>query len=74
LAAREQGSDSQVMEKTREMESSNIDIHFHVWDFDSFDGFVNYSRENIAPWSIVWKSPCVEADPTAIEFYFVLTK
>lgn len=74
LAVRHKGNDHELITKAREMEAANRDIHFHVWDFDSFTQLVEYSRQKISPWSDVWKEPCIKADPTALEFYFVLTK
>jgi SAM-dependent methyltransferase len=58
----------------RDAIASRQDIHFHTWTYESFQAMVDHSRRHMTPWRSVWSQPAVEADPEAIEFYFVLEK
>ena len=74
FAAKEDATDAGLWQKAKKMEKDHSDIHFHVWDFDSFSEMIQYSQDSFAPWTHVWKKGCLDNDPTAIEFYFMLTK
>ena len=52
---------------------TNLDIHFHVWTYDTFRVLIDYIRTTVAPWSDVWSHPPGGGD-IANEFYFVCTK
>ena len=54
--------------------SSNGDIHFHVWTHDTFAELVAYSRQRISPWKAVWSQPSIDEHPESIEFYYTLEK
>ena len=58
----------------RDAIASRLDIHFHTWTYESFLAMVDHSRRHMTPWRSVWSQPSVDADPWAIEFYFVLEK
>jgi predicted SAM-dependent methyltransferase len=51
----------------------NMDLHFHVWTYDSFLSLTSYIKQNLVPWSDIWSHPPGTGD-IANEFYFVLTK
>ena len=48
------------------------DIHYHVWTYESFGEFIEYTSLHIAPWSAVWSRKRISDDDN--EFYFILTK
>ena len=51
----------------------NMDLHFHVWTYESFLALISHIRRAVVPWSGVWSHPAGNGD-IANEFYFVLTK
>lgn len=50
--------------------STNADVHFHTWTYESFAALVEYSRRSISPWREVWSQPAIDNEP--FEFYFTL--
>jgi predicted SAM-dependent methyltransferase len=49
------------------------DLHFHVWNYESFGALVAEVRKKFAPFSSVYSREKVD-DPQCLENYFVLTK
>lgn len=54
--------------------SQNYDIHYHVWDYDSFSKMIKSIQKNITRWSDIWSHPTLSNIEHDIEFYFLLTK
>ncbi len=51
----------------------DMDLHFHVWTYESFVSLIAYINRLLVSWSSVWSHPPGTGD-IANEFYFVLTK
>lgn len=54
--------------------ASDGDVHYHVWDYASFNKTVDYIQRHIVTWSAIWSHPTLPDLERDIEFYFVLTK
>jgi SAM-dependent methyltransferase len=66
--------DEQLAARADQAMAEQEDIHFHTWTYESFGAMVKYIRRKRDGWSSVWSQPCIEEDPGAHEYYFVLVK
>lgn len=65
--------ESSLQEFAEAKQRSRADIHYHCWDYASFNEMVGWITENVAPWRTIWSHPTLAGDGN-IEFYFRLTK
>ena len=56
-----------------EFNSAFSDIHYHVWNEDSFLAMMNYFSQGVKPWSSIDYYPHLP-NQEANEFYFIMTK
>ncbi len=62
-----------LREFAEEKQRARTDIHYHCWDYASFDEMMGWITQNVAPWRDIWSYPTLSGDDN-IEFYFRLTK
>jgi len=66
-------SDDKLEEYVQTAIRTNMDLHFHVWTYDTFSDLILYIQRALIPWTSIWSHPPGTGD-VANEFYFVLTK